>query len=132
LGGGQLPVTEQPPGGPHRLCPYRSDDRNRHRSVGSAHGLFDRRVEASDLLRIEFHNLRRTAASLLQDVGVLTGDAQMILGHSSVNVTQGIYTEGFDSSLDTALILMNIIHDWDPARHPFADRSKPQRVRDMQ
>lgn len=47
----------------------------------------------------------------------------MILGHSSVDVTQGIYTEGFDSSRDTVLILMNIISRLGPARHPFADCS---------
>ena len=67
---------------------------------------FDRLVESSDLLRIVFHDLRRTAATLLKDLGVPARDAQVILGHSHINVTLGIYSEVFDRSLDTALMRM--------------------------
>lgn len=68
---------------------------------------FDRLVESSDLPRIVFHDLRRTAATLLKDLGVPARDAQMILGHSHINVTLGIYSKVFDSSLDTALMRMD-------------------------
>lgn len=68
---------------------------------------FDRLVGSCDLPRIVFHDLRRTAATLLKDLGVPARDAQMILGHSHINVTLGIYSEVFDSSLDTALMRMN-------------------------
>ncbi|GAA3238401.1 site-specific integrase [Pseudonocardia petroleophila] len=67
---------------------------------------FDRIVAAEALPRIVFHDLRRTAATLLKDLGVPARDAQMILGHANINVTLGIYSEVFDSSVVEALELM--------------------------
>jgi integrase len=79
---------------------------------------FDRLVANSDLPRIVFHDLRRTAATLLKDLGVPARDAQMILGHPTINVTLGIYSEVFDSSLDTALMRMNDTLRPQPPRPP--------------
>ncbi len=45
------------------------------------------------LPRIVFHDLRRTAATLLKDLGVPARDAQVILGHANIAVTLGIYSE---------------------------------------
>lgn len=64
---------------------------------------FDRIVAAEALPKIVFHDLRRTAATLLKDLGVPARDAQMILGHANINVTLGIYSEVFDSSVVEAL-----------------------------
>ena len=68
---------------------------------------FDRIVAAAGLPPIVFHDLRRTAATLLKDLGVPARDAQVILGHSHVSVTLGIYSEVFDSQINTALHRMN-------------------------
>jgi integrase len=64
---------------------------------------FDRIVTSADLPKITFHDLRRTAATLLKDLGVPARDAQMILGHSTVTVTLGIYSEVFDTEIASAL-----------------------------
>jgi integrase len=43
------------------------------------------------LPRIKLHHLRHTTATLLKDAGVPARDAQLILGHSQISVTQQIY-----------------------------------------
>jgi integrase len=68
---------------------------------------FDRIVAATRLPRIVFHDLRRTAATLLKDLGVPGRDAQVILGHANIAVTLGIYSEVFDSEIAAALTLMD-------------------------
>jgi integrase len=68
---------------------------------------FDRIVASVDLPKITFHDLRRTAATLLKDLGVPARDAQMILGHSTVTVTLGIYSEVFDTEIASALDRVN-------------------------
>jgi integrase len=68
---------------------------------------FDRIVAATRLPRIVFHDLRRTAATLLKDLGVPARDAQVILGHANIAVTLGIYSEVFDSEIASALTLMD-------------------------
>lgn len=40
---------------------------------------------------IKLHHLRHTAATLLKQVGVPARDAQLILGHSQISITQQIY-----------------------------------------
>lgn len=77
---------------------------------------FDRIVAAEALPKIVFHDLRRTAATLLKDLGVPARDAQMILGHANINVTLGIYSEVFDSSVVEALERMEraLADDTDP------------------
>lgn len=40
---------------------------------------------------IRVHDLRHTTATLLKDLGVPVRDAQLILGHSTVSITQEIY-----------------------------------------
>lgn len=64
---------------------------------------FDRIVAGAGLPPIVFHDLRRTVATLLKELGVSPRDAQVILGHSNVGVTLGIYSEVFDSSVADAL-----------------------------
>jgi integrase len=68
---------------------------------------FDRIVTAAGLPRIVFHDLRRTAATLLKDLGVPARDAQVILGHTNIAVTLGIYSEVFDTEITSALNRMN-------------------------
>jgi integrase len=64
---------------------------------------FDRIVTGAGLPPIVFHDLRRTAATLLKDLGVPPRDAQVILGHANIAVTLGIYSEVFDTEILTAL-----------------------------
>jgi integrase len=68
---------------------------------------FDRVVAETGLPKIAFHDLRRTAATLLKDLGVPARDAQVILGHSHISVTLGIYSEVFDDQISTALDRMD-------------------------
>jgi integrase len=68
---------------------------------------FDRIVAAAGLPRIVFHDLRRTAATLLKDLGVPARDAQTILGHANIAVTLGIYSEVFDTEIASALTRVN-------------------------
>ena len=53
---------------------------------------FQRICSAHDLRPIKLHHLRHTTATLLKNLGVPARDAQLILGHSRLAVTQEIYT----------------------------------------
>ncbi|MFJ2213475.1 tyrosine-type recombinase/integrase [Streptomyces sp. NPDC101062] len=43
------------------------------------------------LRKIKLHHLRHTAATILKDLGVPARDAQLLLGHSNIAITQQIY-----------------------------------------
>jgi integrase len=47
--------------------------------------------DMGELRRIRLHDLRRTVASLLNKIGAPPRDAQQILGHARVAITQEIY-----------------------------------------
>jgi integrase len=53
---------------------------------------FQRICSAHGLRVIKVHHLRHTTATLLKNLGVPARDAQLILGHSRLAVTQEIYT----------------------------------------
>lgn len=53
---------------------------------------FHRICSAHGLRVIKVHHLRHTTATLLKNLGVPARDAQLILGHSRLAVTQEIYT----------------------------------------
>jgi integrase len=53
---------------------------------------FHRICAASGIRGIKLHHLRHTTATLLKNLGVPARDAQLILGHSRLAVTQEIYT----------------------------------------
>jgi integrase len=67
---------------------------------------FQRMCARYELRRIKLHHLRHGTATLLKDLGVPDKDIQLILGHSSVTVTQKIYQhtsmEARRSALDRA------------------------------
>jgi integrase len=54
---------------------------------------FDSICQAAGIRRIRVHDLRRTAATLFNKLGVPARDAQLILGHSRISLTQEIYTD---------------------------------------
>jgi integrase len=54
---------------------------------------FERLCARAEVRRIRVHDLRRTAATLLNKLGVPPRDAQLILGHSRIALTQEIYTD---------------------------------------
>ena len=51
-----------------------------------------RLLEAADLPRVRFHDLRHSAASLLIAEGVQLVEVSMLLGHSELRVTADLYT----------------------------------------
>jgi integrase len=68
---------------------------------------FDRIVTTTGLPNIVFHDLRRTAATMLKSLGVPARDAQTILGHANIAVTLGVYSEVFDTEIAMALGRIN-------------------------
>ncbi len=50
--------------------------------------------QQNGLRRIKVHALRHTVATMLKNLGVSPREAQLILGHSNVSVTQQIYQHG--------------------------------------
>jgi integrase len=64
-------------------------------------------VTAAGLPNIVFHDLRRTAATMLKNLGVPARDAQTILGHANIAVTLGVYSEVFDTEIATAIGRIN-------------------------
>jgi integrase len=70
------------------------------------HGL-DRDEQRVGDLHIVFHDLRRTAATMLKSLGVPARDAQTILGHANIAVTLGVYSEVFDTEIVDALDRIN-------------------------
>lgn len=64
---------------------------------------------ATGVRRIRVHDLRRTVASLLNKLGVPARDAQLILGHSRISLTQEIYTEVDKESRAEALNRMQAL-----------------------
>jgi hypothetical protein len=62
---------------------------------------FHRIREGSGLPRIRLHDVRHTTATLLKKIGISARDAQLILGHSTVTITQEIYQhDDMDSRVD--------------------------------
>ena len=84
---------------------------------------FDRIVASAGLPRIVFHDLRRTAATLLKSLGVPARDAQMILGHAHVSITLGIYSEVFDTEIAVALTRVNNTLDQNDHDNVVGDRA---------
>lgn len=64
---------------------------------------FDYLCAAAGVRRIRVHDLRRTVASLLNKLGVPARDAQLILGHTRIALTQEIYTDVDQESRADAL-----------------------------
>jgi integrase len=64
---------------------------------------FQRIIQGAGLRPIRLHDLRHTTASLLKRLAVDPKDAMVILGHSSIAVTLGIYTHGDENSRRDAL-----------------------------
>jgi integrase len=56
--------------------------------LGSCSGLLD----AAELPRVRFHDLRHSAASLLIAEGVELVEVSMLLGHSELRVTADLYS----------------------------------------
>lgn len=77
---------------------------------------FQRVCEQHGIRRIKLHHVRHTNATLLKNLGVPAKDAQLILGHSNVSVTQDIYQHDDMDTRREALgrvekVLLNIQND---------------------
>ncbi len=77
---------------------------------------FERIVRTAGLPVITFHDLRRSAATLMKDLGIPARDAQVILGHSHVSVTLGIYSEVLDDAITEAGQRLNTALETQPDR----------------
>ena len=75
---------------------------------------FHRLCEVAGVRRIRVHDLRRTVATLLNKLGVPARDAQLILGHSRISLTQEIYTEVDKESRTVALSRMQGLFAGEP------------------
>jgi len=64
---------------------------------------FEYLCAAAGVRRIRVHDLRRTVASLLNKLGIPARDAQLILGHTRISLTQEIYTQVDQESRTDAL-----------------------------
>lgn len=71
--------------------------------------LFKEIVKATDGIppALRFHDLRHTAASLLNDCGANDFDVSRTLGHSQVSTTRDIYTHLFEKRRDDIATMMN-------------------------
>ena len=77
---------------------------------------FERIIRTTGLPVITFHDLRRSAATLMKDLGIPARDAQVILGHSHVSVTLGIYSEVLDDAITEAGQRLNTALETQPDR----------------
>lgn len=60
------------------------------------------------LPRVRFHDLRRSAATIMAKQGVLPHDLKRILGHSKIATTMEIYVDSGDEALDEAAAKMGL------------------------
>jgi integrase len=73
---------------------------------------FRRICEQHDLRVVKAHHLRHTTATLLKNLGVPARDAQLILGHSRLAITQEIYThEDIQAQRDALTKLGDVLGD---------------------
>ena len=63
---------------------------------------FDRRVKAAKLLRIRFHDLRHTSATLALAAGIHPKVVQERLGHASISITLDLYSHSVPSLQEDA------------------------------
>jgi integrase len=61
---------------------------------------------SNGIRKIKLHHVRHTAATILKDLGVPARDAQLILGHSNIAITQQIYQHDTMDTRRDALSLM--------------------------
>jgi len=90
---------------------------------------FHRVCEIHGLRRIKVHHLRHTAGTFLKDLGVPARDAQIILGHSQISVTQEIYQHG---SLATSRQALERVEQLLSARSPVQEESQASRQNSRQ
>lgn len=64
---------------------------------------------------IKVHHLRHTAATMLKNLGVPAREAQLILGHSQISVTQEIYQHGDANTRREALGRVEAVLAGEPA-----------------
>ncbi len=60
------------------------------------------------LPKVRFHDLRRSAASIMAKQGVLPHDLMRILGHSKIATTMEIYVDSGDDALAEAAVKMGL------------------------
>ncbi|MEU6757565.1 site-specific integrase [Streptomyces sp. NPDC046685] len=69
---------------------------------------FKRLCARNGLRPIKLHHLRHTTATILKDLGIPARDVQLILGHSTIAVTQQIYQHDTMDSRRDALSRMRV------------------------
>jgi integrase len=99
---------------------------------GSLLRAFQRLCVRHNLRRIRLHDLRHSQATLLKKLGVQPRDAQLILGHASVQTTQEIYQHGDEAAqretLQQVERLFLRVPDGNGCRQNCRQNTKSQRI----
>lgn len=80
--------------------PYEPRNLNRH---------FDRLTERAGLPHIRLHDIRHSAASIMEAAGVSLKTLSTILGHSTIGITGDLYVTPYDASQEDAARKMDDI-----------------------
>jgi integrase len=91
--------------------------------------LFEKGMEKAGLPHVRFHDLRHTAASLMNLEGVQLKTISEILGHSSIAITADIYTNVFEESKKAAAASLNKYLDTTKMQH--AESKPPQQIKPL-
>jgi site-specific recombinase XerD len=83
---------------------------------------FRRICDVNDIRLIKVHHVRHTVASLLNALGVLARDAQIILGYSRLAVTLEVYTHTDDEAQLDALTRLHDLFGQDDGEDEIDDQ----------
>ncbi|WP_096905841.1 site-specific integrase [Dietzia sp. WMMA184] len=73
-------------------------------------GWFARAQRQAELPRVRIHDLRHTCASLAVSAGANVKALQRMLGHAKASMTLDVYSDLFDSDLDSVADALNQMH----------------------
>ncbi|WP_405168547.1 tyrosine-type recombinase/integrase [Paenibacillus sp. FSL H3-0286] len=82
------------------------DEFGKQISTSNFHKFWTRKLEATGVRKIRFHDLRHTCASLMFSAGVHPKVVQEMLGHSSIKVTLDMYSHMMPNMQEDAAIAM--------------------------
>lgn len=82
---------------------------SRRRAAGKAGSWFNRALNETGLPAMSLHDLRHTAASLMVSAGANVKAVQRQLGHAKASMTLDVYSDLFESDLQSVSLALNQI-----------------------